>query len=525
MARKHIMRRSTRAAGIGAALLLAGCLTSDPRAKINESAALAGKRLGLDIDWNSIGPPQPVPEGAMLTREDAVARALRNNRDLRADIEFIGQADAELLQAGLLQNPVVNLMVMFPDGGGRAMLRGSGIPMQPLQDLWLIPARKGVATAELQQAVQRVAGRAISTAAEVQSVYVRLQYAQRSAALVRENLDVSDQATRLVQVRQEAGKATQVALNLARLRAMRQRAELVAAEAEYRVTQRELLELIGTADATDEWTVTALHELSTSLPAPGSESELVSVGLSQRLDLAAAQWTVRAAEERIGLRDREGWPELDLGLSFERAPAPAASGRPSPAARVGNAAAQAVTDRALGAPMAGPMVAPWSVAPREVTWTTGPMLNVEVPIFDQNQAQIAKARHELREQQERYAAQLQTATRDIRRAWVRQKEALEQMIFYRETIVPDVQRNLQLAQETFVAGQEGLLEYLQAQDDWIETRRTILAYMRDSLLARVELERAVGGRLDGAAAAAPAMAREMHEQSRTNDPGLSSSGQ
>jgi outer membrane protein, heavy metal efflux system len=63
----------------------------------------------------------------------------------------IGQANADLIQAGLMKNPVINFMMMFPDGGGRSMLRGTGLPVQPLEDLWLIPARKEVAKAALQQ--------------------------------------------------------------------------------------------------------------------------------------------------------------------------------------------------------------------------------------------------------------------------------------------------------------------------------------------------------------------------------------
>ena len=57
--------------------------------------------------------------------DETVALALRNNRTLRADLEMIGQADAELLQASLMQNPMISFMVMFPDGGGRSMLRGT----------------------------------------------------------------------------------------------------------------------------------------------------------------------------------------------------------------------------------------------------------------------------------------------------------------------------------------------------------------------------------------------------------------
>src|SRR3972149_2391986 len=99
----------------------------------------------------------------VVGEQEALVLALRNNRELRADLEMIGKANADLVQAGLLQNPVINFMAMFPDGGGRAMLRSNALPLQPLQDLWLIPAREKVATAQLQQAVLRVADRAVET--------------------------------------------------------------------------------------------------------------------------------------------------------------------------------------------------------------------------------------------------------------------------------------------------------------------------------------------------------------------------
>jgi outer membrane protein TolC len=462
-----------------------------------ESARLVSDRLGMPVDWTSNGPAGELElaTAQVLTADEAVARALHHNRELVADLQFIGQADADLLQASLLQNPIVNFMIMFPDGGGRAMLRAGGIPIQPLQDLWLIPARKSTAQAALQEAVLRVADRAIEIDAKVRGVYVRLQYAQRAAALLTESAELADRSTELVEARQVAGQATQVAVNLARLRSRRLRADLVAAEAEYRALQRELLELMGSADAPDTWTVTPLHELESPLPAPPDELRLIAMGRQARLDLQAAEWSVAAARERTTLRKREGWPELAVGMTFERMQAPAASGREPLAARAGNSLVQSAVSRATGSGMSAPMIAPWRVTPNDVTWTTGPMFDLEVPIFDQNQGQIARAERELLEQVARYEAREQAVVSEIRRAWIRNRQAYQQVTFYRQSVLPEVERNLALAEESFVAGEAGLLEYLQAQDDWIETRRTILVYLRDGLESGVELDRAVGGRV------------------------------
>jgi cobalt-zinc-cadmium efflux system outer membrane protein len=476
-----------------------GCATVRPDVKINEAGDLVEQRLGQRpawmVPWDDS--PPDLAAGGVLRLDQAVALALRNNRMLRAELETIGQADADLVQAGLLQNPVINFMVMFPDGGGRTMLRASGLPMQPLQDLWLLPARRNVARAELQQAVLRVADRAIATAAAVKTTYARLQYTRRALELLQENLQLAEQSTRIIQTRQIAGQVTQVALNLAHIRSQRLRSELLALEAEHRSLQREVLLQIGFPGASDEWTVEPVHELEDALAAPAAEAELLEIGAAQRLDLKAAEWSLEAAERRIALMRREGWPDLALGFTFERAPAPSTPRGPTVPARVGNAAAQAATDSIFGQPpmLKPPMVTPFSPKLREVKWTLGPMLELELPVFDQNQIQVAKALHEYNQKLAEYEARAQEVTREIRDAHVKRQQAYEQVRFYREAIVPEVVRNLDLAQQSFVAGEESLTVYLQAQEDLLTTRQKMLEFLRAYLVSGVELERAVGGSL------------------------------
>ncbi len=152
-----------------AVLGLVGCAEIKSDAKLDEAADLVeqhtGRRPAWTVPWDD-QPPAWTGQ-ATLRLNDALVMALRNNRDLRADLEMIGQANADLVQAGLLQNPSFDFMLMLPSGGGRTMLRSEALPMMPLQDLWLIPARQQVAKAELQKAVLRVADRAVALAAEV----------------------------------------------------------------------------------------------------------------------------------------------------------------------------------------------------------------------------------------------------------------------------------------------------------------------------------------------------------------------
>ena len=145
----HLMSGRSLSMAALAVLIGAGCSNVKTEKKIQEAADLVQQKTGNRPEWSV-----PWDENAhawdsktVLTEQDTLTAALRNNRMLRADLEMIGQANADLLQAGLFMNPVLNFMVMFPDGGGRSMLRSNGLPMMPLQDLWMIPARRKASTA------------------------------------------------------------------------------------------------------------------------------------------------------------------------------------------------------------------------------------------------------------------------------------------------------------------------------------------------------------------------------------------
>ncbi len=469
---------------------VAGCATLNPTPHVRQAEALVEERIGTRPDWTQ--PCDEVPpawDGAtVLSMDEAVAQALRNNRELRGEIEMIGQANADLVQAGLLQNPVINVMAMLPEGGGRAMLRGNALPMQPLQDLWLIPARKQVAVAQLQQTILRVADRALQTAADVRTVFVNLQWATRSAELIEDNVRIVDQSTHLIQMRQAAGKATQVEVNLSRLRRLQLQSELLSMQTKVRSLKRELLALVGWASGGEEWTLPRLNELTDALPPLPSEGELIASASDRRPDLLAAQWAVKAAEHEIELMRREGWPDFALGLTFERAPA-ARSQNQTWAGKFGNSAFRAVVNDIP------PFEAPLPFAPRDrdVKYTTGPMLELEIPLFDQNQAQVAKATHEYRQSVAEFESRVQQVISKLRQSYVEGESGAKQVQFFRDEILPEVERNLRLVEQSYRSGQEEFTVYLQVREDLIAHRMKVLEFLRDVWLTHIGIERESGG--------------------------------
>ncbi|MCG3136868.1 MAG: hypothetical protein HJJLKODD_00704 [Phycisphaerae bacterium] len=476
-------------------LFICGCVTVDSSAKLDESVRLTEARTGYEPEWHvPWDGDSPLWDGrSALELDTAVVLSLRNNRTLRGQLEMIGQANADLVQAGLLQNPTLNFMIMFPEGGGRSMLRSGGFPMQALSDLWLIPARKDAAGLELQKAILNVAQSAIDLAAEAKKKYARIQYFQRAVELIQANMRIVEQSTKIIQTQQSAGKAGQVDVNLSRIRQQRLQSELIQHQSEMAMAKRELLTLMGFAQANADWKVDPLDELKQEVDPAHDENELLALALEQRIDLLAAHWGVQAAQARINLMKRSVLDHVAIGFTFERGPAPRSSDVRVPG-KVGNILANNALRSAAGMPlMSVPEIMPFSAQPNVIDFMSGPMLDMEIPIFDQNQAQIAKAIHEYNQNVAEFEALQQSVVENVRRTSVQQQQDYEQVELYRQSILPEVESNLKLARQSYTAGQVDLTVYLLVQEDLIKTRLEALTFTRDYLLSRAELERAVGG--------------------------------
>ena len=103
----HTPLRTLAALACTAALIaggMSGCASLDPKPDIGRAAATVQERSGFAAAWD-----QPwsdhfeVWDGASpLTAEQAVVTALKNNREIRGQVEEIAVGRADLVQAGLL---------------------------------------------------------------------------------------------------------------------------------------------------------------------------------------------------------------------------------------------------------------------------------------------------------------------------------------------------------------------------------------------------------------------------------------
>lgn len=452
MTRQPIRQRSflTRTPVVVALSLVAGgCASLDPAPEIGRAASTIGERSGVTPAWT-----QPW-EAALTTwdgrsplmREAALVMALRNNREIRSQVEQIAASRADLVQAGLLPNPVLGLALRFPvDPVSGGTLVGASV-VQSFTALWLRGGRISAADARLNQTVLDVSDRALRLVSDVKATHARIAFGERALVLSEENLATIRKSIDSLDARVRGGEGTTLDVNRARQQLAKSEAERAVVARDLAKERRVMLELIGFAAENAEWTVDGSGSMP---PAPPlDESVAIALALSQRLDVAAARLVVTALQTDLSTEERSRLRDFGLGAEFERE-----------------------TDGSK---------------------SLGPVLEVGIPIFDTNAAQIARAGSLARAALASYEATSQRAVREARTAWIDLDTASRLTEQYRAGVLAIAERNLTLAEAALRAGQADVTVLLEAQSELIEARRTLLDLERDGVLAAIELERAVGG--------------------------------
>ena len=188
---------TARVLALLAPFTFAACATVSNEEVTADVSATVSARLEQTVDWNASTPEDASVRMAIdrmlddqLTIDEAVAIALINNRDMRATLERTGVARADLIQAGLLENPVFGITVL---DGDVASIREYEV-FQELLSLFTLSARKHMAGKALQQARLEVAQSALNLAAEVKQTYYGLLADKQSIQLYSQVLDATEAA-------------------------------------------------------------------------------------------------------------------------------------------------------------------------------------------------------------------------------------------------------------------------------------------------------------------------------------------
>jgi CzcA family heavy metal efflux pump len=303
------------ARGGGALLLVtaASCGAVEPAPDLGQTRAWVEASTGVTWPEDAILELQDLLADG-LGLEEAMRAALLHEPALQARFAEVGLARADLEQAGLLRNPSLSLLFLFPEGGVSPNVQ-LGV-LQSIAELWRRPSRTAAAGHALEAALLDASRAAGAAAMRARAAYFALLAARDASAIAAEERAFA--ARRAERFRKElaagAVAASEASIAVAALAAA-ELAALRAADA-VRAAAAELALAIGWSG--DLEAVVLLD----ALPAPAASAPALEDALARarehRLDLRAAAARVRAAEEERTAAERAAWPEFAVGASAER---------------------------------------------------------------------------------------------------------------------------------------------------------------------------------------------------------------
>ncbi len=437
---------------LGLALLLSGCASFSSDGGFAPVEQAARRHLQQQAVWARSPDERRTLEtriaellAAPLSADAAVQLALLNHRGLQAAFFELGIAEAEVVQASRIGNPVLSIG-RFVRGEERELERSLHLG---LAGLLAMPAARRAADARFAQ-VQREATLAMLTLAfDTRRAWVQAVAAGESLAYALQVQEAADAGAELAKRMAAVGNWN--ALNLAREQRFAADAALGVAHARRgRLAARErLTRLLG---LWGEQTAFTLPERLPELPAELPDSpDIEQQAMATRLDVQAARLDAEARAAQLGLTGAARFVDgLELGVASKRS--------------------------------------------NEAPTQRGIELGIALPIFDTGAARAARADAMFQQALNRAASTAIDARSQVREATLGWRLAHDIARQHRDALVPLAQR---IADEQLLRYNGmliGVFELLADARERIGAVNASLAAQRDFWLADADLRMAMFGR-------------------------------
>ncbi len=400
-------------------LLVAGCGVEFPHDRPYVARGIE------DRTEHELGPPArpgefSLPAGVCLedglSDDEAVALALWNNAQFQADLASLGFARADLIEANMLPNPVLSLF--FPVG---PKLLETKLNL-PVDALWQRPHRIAATKMDAQSVAENLIQHGLGLIRDVQTTHADLWLAQEQARLAREEAQLRVEMDDLAQSRLKAGDISELTASAAHVDSLRAAHAVVRFSEETLVMRQRLGALLGLIS---DNTACDVVSQGSSSPTTVSVDELLKTALAARPDLRAAELKIEAAGERIGWEKSKVYNFIAI-----------------------------IDGKDKG----------------EDSLTIGPGFQVEIPLLNQNNGRIARAKAELEQAARQYEAVRQNIMLQVREAYARYVSAHEGFGLWHNEIVPSMEKVGEQAQRSYEAGDVSYLLVLEVRQRLFEAR-------------------------------------------------------
>lgn len=418
------------------------CATSGTTSGPEVVSAGIAERARVDAaGWPQRAPgavPPDVTLNDLFTIQEAVATALWNNPSFQLTLTDLGVARAELVDAGLLRNPVLSML--FPWGPKQLEFTVNWA----IDSIWQRPRRLAAAKLDVEAIASRLVQDGLVLMANVRTAYIQAAAASRRAEVARDVAEAVARFADIIDARLEAGEISD-------LEARATRGERAIAEAAARTAEHDrtlaLVRLKASVGLAQDTPLTLTPITSVAIADCADANALLKEALAARPDVRAAELAVEAAGERAGL------------------------------ARAQVLALTAMLD-ANGSGREG--------------FELGPGLQAELPIFSQNSGGRARASAALVQAELRYLLVRARVDEDVHAALAMLERARAVVSLWEDDALGAVSLEQRQAELAYKAGEVQLLTVLEANRRFGTIRLGALDARRDLLIAAAALDQAIG---------------------------------
>lgn len=382
-----------------------------------------------------------------LTPDIAIQISLLNNPKIQAVFEELGIAQANLLEAGLLSNPAFEVEVRIP-GTPKLKTNIEYLITSSLLDILLVPLRTRLSKTEFEQTKLRVSNEIMELAFSVRETYYELIAERKKVQHLQSIVELTSIISEIFSKQLDVGNIFVLQLQSAQARHIKVNLELLQSLTEVIRLKEKLNRQLGFSN---EFFVILPEDLPDTAPYGFDLRVLESIAFEERLDLQVARYEIVRLSQALGLKDWWTYTNFNAGLAGEREP--------------------------------------------DGHNLMGPGLSGELPIFNYGQAARMRLYSQLRQAQDRLVEleiQVSSEVREAHQLLLRYQEVISD---YRDRLLPMQRRILTSSEELYNVMGLGVENLLENKFQEITVTQNYVESMKKYLLAKVQLDRALGGNL------------------------------
>ncbi|GAC1538399.1 MAG: TolC family protein [Ramlibacter sp.] len=438
-----------------AALCLAGCASFSSDGGLGKVSDLTKERIGQPVavqrsqsDADSAGDRVSALLKTPLSADTAVELALLNNRGFQAQLGDLGIAEADLVRAGRLRNPLFSFGRL---AGGGAVEIDRAI-MFDFLGLLTMPLARQVEQSLFEQAQYQAASDAVGLATEVRRVYFEAVATQQLVTYFKQVKDTADASNELAQRMVLAGNFTKLAQMREQAFYADATAQLARSQHQATVSRERLARLLGLVG--DQLAFSLPDRLPDLPKQPTEPQNAEQMAVDKRLDVLMARRSAEATARSLGLTKATRFVNvLDAGYQNR-----SQSGRPR---------------------------------------DNGYLLDLELPLFDFGSSRTARAEATYMQAVNHTAEVAVNARSEVRESYSAYRTAFDLARHYRDEVVPLRKR---ISDENLLRFNGMLIGPFELLADAREQVASVSSYveaLRDYWVAETNLQTAIAGRSPG----------------------------